>query len=749
MTFQRIIQFVLDNKKSITLVLAIAMLAGLGQTMRLLKVDNSLSIWFLEDNATYREYLTFQEEQGSDELVIAMIPTEDALSRDHVAQLQALHQKTDSLPYVSATFSLANAKYPIYSNRNIQYRNIYKAERSRESIAGLLSELPTMSQQLLTKDERHSFFYIQLLPANQLKDKRTRIIEEVKNIINTTVKESHISGAPVLGEAFNKTIYQESNKFAVGSVAVILFLLFFLLPHWHYVPIALLSIILPISITFGLMTSMGYSLNLISMLIPTILMIYSVSDMIHITNIFHIHRKQNPAQSRSQQIKTAFQESLKPCFYTTLTTIIGYLALTLSPLPAFKSMGLFTFVGLGIAFCLVYIVAAIGFSFLSDASMDAKVKKINISGITHRINHWTTHYSNAIIALGILIFILGALSLRSIEVSTNSLDLLGDGKVKEDLETIEDKLSGSIRLQLNISSTKDLSLFSKGELRKLKRFQEKLDNNQDIAHPISIVNFQTFLEKRMTALSNFSTFNFEKTLKSNPQSPNDFFTFYGEDFSYVAINISIKEVPTKELRPLLNTIKKEFKDTFPEEAYTLKVQGFSEIFAQLNTYILQTQFRSFGAAFLISFCILFYFIGRFKMSLLALIPNLLPLFSAFIVMDLFEIHLETANVMLAPIMLGVAMDDTIHLINKFKHYRSTDLSTSESIDKALTYTGGALFSTTISLVCGFLIVGLSGVSSVSTFGFLCAFTILIALIADVCFLPALLKRFASRDDIAS
>ena len=98
--------------------------------------------------------------------------------------------------------------------------------------------------------------------------------------------------------------------------------------------------------------------------------------------------------------------------------------------------------------------------------------------------------------------------------------------------------------------------------------------------------------------------------------------------------------------------------------------------------------------------------------------------------------------MLAPIMLGVAMDDTIHLINKFKHYRSSNLSMPESIGKALNYTGGALFSTTISLVCGFLIVGLSGVSSVSTFGFLCAFTILVALLADVCFLPALLKRFS-------
>ena len=106
------------------------------------------------------------------------------------------------------------------------------------------------------------------------------------------------------------------------------------------------------------------------------------------------------------------------------------------------------------------------------------------------------------------------------------------------------------------------------------------------------------------------------------------------------------------------------------------------------------------------------------------------------------IDLEASNAMLAPIMLGIAMDDTIHLMNKYKLRRKAGDSVQGSMDQALSYTGGALFSTTISLVCGFLVVGFSGVASVSHFGLLCAFTILAALLADVVFLPALIKRFA-------
>ncbi len=739
MIFQRIIQFVLDHRPSFIALLIITTLAGLGQTARLLKVDNSLSIWFLEDNSAYQEYLNFQKEQGSDEVVIVMIPSTDVLSGDHITKLRELHKNTDSLPYVKTTFSLANAQYPIYSNRKIYYRNIYQDDKPRDNINNLLSALPAISRQLITEARDYSFFYLQLVPANLIKDNRSQIIKEVRSIVESTLDQSHISGAPVLGEAFNETIYEESNFFAIASVSIILCLLLFLLPHWHYVPIALVSIIVPIGITFGLMTTMGYSLNLISMLIPTILMIYSVSDLIHITNIFHNYRKSNPQQSRAKQIKKAFQESLRPCFYTTLTTIIGYLALTLSPLPAFKGMGIFTTVGLALAFCLVYIIAAICFSYLGEQSMQAKVKKINIQALTQKINHWTSNYRKIIIGFSLLIFVLGTISLLKIEVSTNSLDLLGEGKVRRDLELIEDKLGGSIRLQLNIYNDKSTSLLTKSNLEKLRIFQEKLDNNKNIIHPVSIVDFQKFLESRSSSLSIFGRPNFEKILKNNNAASNKFFSFFDKDLSYLAININIKELPTKDLRPLLSDIKKDFKSVFPEEEYGLKIQGFSEIFAQLNTYILQTQLRSFGAAFLISFCILFYFIGQIKLSLLALIPNLLPLFSAFVVMYLFEIHLEAANAMLAPIMLGVAMDDTIHLLNKFKLYRNAGLSTSESIDKAVTFTSGALFSTTISLVCGFMIVGMSGVNSVSTFGLLCAFTILVALLSDICFLPALFK----------
>ena len=743
MNFQRIIQSILDAKFGIIVFLSIVMLAGFGQTLRLIEIDNSLPAWFSEDDTVYQDYLKFQKDQGSDEIIIAMIPSDDALSEKHIADLKVLHEKTESLPYVKTTYSIVKAEYPIYSNKKLRYRNIYQAKQGKDRAHDLLEELPALKSQLVSEDHKFSFFYIQLLPTNEIENVRNQITEEIQKIIESTVGVSHISGPPILNEAFNKTIYEESIFFSVVTVTVILMLLFFLLPHWHYLPLALLSITLPVSITLGLLTSLGYSLNLISMLIPTILMVYCVCDLVHVINIFHLHRKANLSESRSTQIKKALQTSLRPCFYTTLTTLIGYLALIVSPLSPFKTMGIFTAFGLLIAFCLVYVITAIGFTFLNEKSMQGEVKKVNILSITQKINYWTSTYNSRILLIGGLVFAIGLACLPFIEVNTNTLNLLKTGKVKNDLQLIEKTLAGSGRLQLNVFSTDSGSALGKEALLGLKKFQEKLSQNQLLAHPISIINFQSFLEKRMSILAKLQTFDYEKMLKDNEQESNAFFSLYADDFSYLSININIKELASKDMKVLIKTIKQDFDDSFEEEGSGLKIYGYTAMYARLNQFILQTQFQSVGIAFLLSFFILFYFIKNFKTSVLAFLPNLLPLFAILITMVVFQIPLESGNAMLGPIMLGVAMDDTIHLMNKFKMYRDSKLSVAKSIDNALNYTGGALFSTTFSLTIGFLIVGLSGVKSVSVFGILCAVAIIFALLADVFFLPALLKRFHS------
>jgi predicted RND superfamily exporter protein len=214
-----------------------------------------------------------------------------------------------------------------------------------------------------------------------------------------------------------------------------------------------------------------------------------------------------------------------------------------------------------------------------------------------------------------------------------------------------------------------------------------------------------------------------------------------QDLQTASLVIGVKEIKTSELEFLLSGIKNAFENEFGSKDYELTINGFSVVFSQLNDFILQTQFKSFFAAFLVGFLCLLFFVRNLKTTILVLIPNILPLAILALVMSLLNIPLDVSTAMITPIMLGIAMDDTIHLVYKYRPSETIKGSPAQRMDGAMTYTGSALFSTTIALVAGFLIISSSAVPSVQDFGLLCAVTVAVALFTDIFYLPALLKKW--------
>ncbi len=731
----------------IIVILAVLMAISGHQTLKKLRVDNSLSIWFLEDDPSYKAYIDFQENFGSDEIFIAMLPVENAIGESEMESLAKLHSTIEALPYVKTTFSLAKAKYPIYANNKINLDDLYNKKRSEKGLKSLFSKLPNITSQLVTKDYKNQFFYIQLNPTPTIEAKRKEIAGEVRTVIEKEYSNYYLTGPPVLNEAYSNGIYKESLTFGILTVLVITILLLFLLPSKRYLIISLLSVAIPVSLLFGLITSLGFALNMISMLIPTILMVYSVSDAVHIINIYHKEGLLNKSLSKVELLTLAVRKSFTPCFYTTLTTFVGYFALYLSPLPAFKNMGVFTCIGLVLSFILVYIITIIGFSFMTLNFEKAKpvlsIKKYSQSRFIEWLNGFTSQYKNTIIIGFTAVLLFGAYSIFQVDIDTNSRNLLAEGKAKQDLRTVEVQLGGSNRLQVNISTTNGDVILNTDAIKQLEVFQNKLEGNPLIASPVSVITIKSFLERRTPVLfqSNVSQDKVKSTLAELDASDNSFFKLFSEDLTTAGFTLTLKEMRTSELEQVLEDVKRDFESSFSTKDYDLKINGFAVVFAQLNNFILETQFKSFFAAFFVAFLCLWIFIKSLKTTLLVLIPNLLPLTVLAIFMNLLDIPLDVTTAMITPIMLGIAMDDTIHLVYKYRRSKSVTDSPELRMNNAMRYTGSALFSTTIALVGGFLIIASSAVPSVRDFGLLCSVTVAIALITDIFYLPALLKKF--------
>lgn len=741
------ISAIIKYRMAIIIFLLIAMGFSGYQTINKLSVDNSLGIWFLEDDPSYKAYIDFQENFGSDEIFIVMLPVDNAIGETEVNTLKKLHKDIDALPYVKTTFSLAKAKYPIYGNDKLVFRELYSPKRSEKGLKNLFAKLPNVTSQLVTDDFKSLFFYIQMNPTPSIEEKRQDIAGEIRSIIEKSYSNYYLTGPPVLNEAYSKGIYKESLVFGILTVLVITLMLLFLLPSKRYLIISLLSVAVPVSLLFGLITSLGYALNMISMLIPTILMVYSVSDAVHIINIYHKEGLKNKSLSKVELLTYTVIKSFTPCFYTTLTTFVGYFALYLSPLPAFKNMGVFTCIGLIFSFLLVYVITIIGFSFMTLNFEKAKpllsVKWVSQTGAINWLNRFTTEYKRSIIVGFTAVLLFGLYSVFKVKIDTNSRDLLAEGVAKQDLRTVEAELGGSNRLQLNISTANGEAILDKETIKRFEDFQEKLQANHFISNPVSIVNFKSFLEQRTPVLfqTNVSEKKLKKTLALVDNNDNNFFKLLSEDLSTAGFTLTLSEMKTSELEQVLDDIKIAFESTFDTSNYDLKINGFAVVFAQLNNFILETQFKSFFAAFFVAFLCLLIFIKSIRTTLLVLIPNILPLALLAIFMSLLDIPLDVSTAMITPIMLGIAMDDTIHLVYKYRKSNTITGSPESRMDNAMHYTGSALFSTTIALVGGFLIIASSATPSVGDFGILCAVTVAIALITDIFYLPALLKQF--------
>ena len=727
------------------IVLALLMALSGYQTVQKLSVDNSLAIWFLEDNPSYKAYINYQEEFGSDEIFVGMIPVENALDSLNIQRLSQLHERIDTLWCVKTSFSLAKAEYPVYANGEITFQPLYDTRRSERGLKNLMSKLPNISQQLVTNDHQNLFFYIQLNPTPSIEGRRDKIAGEIKRVIDSLYKDYYLTGAPVLNEAYSVGIYKESLIFGILTVVFISLMLLFLLPSKRYLMVSLLSVTVPIFLLFGIITSFGFALNMISMLIPTILMVYSVSDAVHIINIYHKEGLHIGESSKIELITLTVRKSFTPCFYTTLTTVVGYFALYLSPLPAFKEMGIFTCIGLLLSFTLVYLITIIGFSFMNidfkAVTPILQLKTFNQSTVIEWLNQFTTKYQMQIIWVSSFILVLGVFSVSKVKIDTNSLDLLAEGQAKDELRRVEQELSSSSRLQLNITA-KDGSMLEFENIKKLESFQKSLRKNPFAAHPVSVVNLKQFLELRSPALfqSNINEAKIKSTMYRLGTPDNQFFTLLSDDLKTTGMVLGVKEIKTSELETLLEDIQSKFKDQFDPAFFDLKINGFSVVFSQLNNFILETQFKSFFAAFFVGFLCLLIFIRNVRTTILVLIPNILPLAILAIVMSLLAIPLDVSTAMITPIMLGIAMDDTIHLVYKYRKSTTIQGTPYDRMDNAMKYTGSALFSTTIALVAGFLIIASSAVPSVRDFGLLCAVTVAIALLTDIFYLPALLKR---------
>ena len=748
--------FIQDNYKALFKMLICLMVVSLYSIIANLRVDNSLKIWFSDQDDHYLRFLDFQDKYGNDDVVSVLVNYPSRIyEEENIRDLLSIEAKLKSLSYVDQVYSFASAEVVKSTATELSIERVTTTapsnQREQMKIIERVNSSPVLKRSFIFNDGMSHLIQIRLSSFVEIELERDNIVRDIQSILDQSLDNYQLGGLAVLNEALNRTVAEESSIYSLISYLAMAVLLAIMIKKRRFLIIALAAIFIPMILCLGLFAATGYDLNMIVMTLPTILMVYALADVVHVINNYQKYDGVSPTMDKRLVIQKSMHYSFTPCFFASVTTMLAYLSFYTSSFEVLKTTGLFAFVGLGIAFLCVYMIAIIGFMAFKKPQFEGDWKWSTIprglvgklSGLLVRL---TACRVNSIVLCFILVSTGGLILLPNLEINTYPGEYLNEGtRARQDGEMIEKVVGGYLPFEIIVRSKGDEKITSLTNLQFLEKFQDKISEETPVFNPISIVEVVKYLNQQLTVENSYA-------LPVSGDLTSQLLLLYEmdenhrlrelTDFGYREARITgtVKLSSAKEFGETIKHVERIFKDLAGDSrSLFITPQGYLPLYVQMVNYITSSLLYSFLGAFVMMALLIYFFARRIIITGLCLACNLIPLFTVVILMSAFKIPLDMGTVMIAAIMLGIAVDDTIHLIHAYQEERKFGRNKSDSIDNALKNTLPALLTSSIALVVGFLIIGLSSVQSLKNFSNLCAATVCIALMADVILLPTLIK----------
>ena len=545
-------------------------------------------------------------------------------------------------------------------------------------------------------------------------------ILKIKNILssNSFIKfkdwEWHEAGLPVLRTRYVELVEYERLLFIPLAFLIAALTLIWVFRQLKSLLIALLSITISLIWVSGIMSLMGISINVISYLTFNLLMVIGVSDAIHL--LMRYHEESHKNKDKNNALNNVIMDIGSALFLTSFTTATGFLSLSVANVKILQEFGIIMGIGIGILFLITIIVMPIILSYINKPS-EKHINRLILkkeSSSTHGMAYLVKNFPKPIIYLSALLFLLSFYGLTRIDSNVTILgDLKPGNKLYKDLHFVEDKFGGTLPLEIVIPYD-DLTPITHNN-----SFQLKFKNFTN-----NLIDYQ-----------NIQTVSGYWELDGSPNFQQ--YKYINENRDKIRISCGIKNIDSKQADELKSNIIKDYKNIFSDDR--IKITGSTLLSLKMNKYLVTSLLSSFIIAFLIIFISMNILFKSFKLSLVSIVPNILPLLFAGGVMGFMGIELRPATAMTFSIALGIAVDDTIHFLSRFRSEFKLSNSHKKASSVTILTTGRAIISTTITLAMGFIVLVFSNFKPNTEFGVLSTIILIIALVSSLLLLPSLIN----------
>ncbi len=789
---------------AILVVFTIAVGAGIPQ----LTVDMSTESFFMENDPVKITYQQFREHFGSDEFVFIIYRARDGdlFSSRSLAALSGIHEQLA----VESDANQDNPESPfsritdVTSLINVNYLEADEDTlRSRDFVAGRYPRTDEDRTFLKTQALAHPDYVPSML--NRRGDFSVIIIdtnlgatviptdEDVESLIgndafedasgtspaplefvrpnfwdyqtltnaltellNRSAAAEHLQfypvGNPVIMKFFADVFTTEVSLLTLASIGFIILTFYLLFRSVRSVLSAVAIVVTAIVWTLGICGWVGATMTLMVTIIIFLTLTVGVADAVHLLSGYMYMRQEGMVHD--QAVREVFRTSGPACFLTSITTMIGLLSLLVVPIVPLKVFGLFSGLGVFLAFVFTLLILPLTMSAEKGSPPKGKTesKSHRVQRMIRRLEPLATKapltVSIGFFAAAILFF----WGVTMIRVDTNIGQLISPRNIiRQNMDDVEKNIGGSMNMEILVETGVTDGLKDPEILQTMGDLQAYLET----AHSDLVVStyslsdavkesFKALNEDRpeMYRIPETRPMLAQTLLLFEGAAPEDRTKLVTDDYENARISVRIRNRGSYEYMPYMADVQRRIDILFSplKTAYPdlkVRITGVFALTMKLADFVSWSQIKSFSLALAV-ISILFIFVFRsIKGGLISIVPNLFPILTAFGMMGFMGYSLDLDTLLVAPIAIGIAVDDTIHFLSRYRMEQMAGAEPKQAVKHTFREVGQAMVFTTVILSAGFLMFTFSQHNGLSHFGLLSATAIISAVISDLFFLPRL------------
>ena len=780
--------FILKNPKAIFILLIIAVLS-FGYYSKNFKLDASSETLLIEGDPDLAYLKEISERYGSKEfLILTYAPNEGMITDSSINNLLSLKYKIQSLNWVHSVITLLDV--PLLSNsdsplqeRLESFKTLKDEDVDRNRGFREILNSPVFRNFVISEDGKTSGIIVNIKQSQKLKNIENKSKEELELIKDQIKKQNHknileirqviqsynnvgniyLGGIPMIADDMMTFIKSDIIVFGFGVLLFIVATLWFVFRSLLWIVVPISSCLFSVIIMMGLLGLLGWKVTVISSNFIALMLILTMAMNIHMSTRFLQFKKEFPTKNNFEIISLTAFKMFWPILYTVLTTIFAFLSLIFSEIKPIIDFGWMMTFGLIISFIITFSLLPTLLNFAPTNNIS--VKKVQKSKITNFLGLISLNNKNLIFLVTGLVIILSVVGISKLEVENSFINYFSKNtEIYKGMKLIDEKLGGTTPLEVIIKFPKKEKVQKSKEDDEFEDWGDEEDGNDEkywftkdkIDLITSVHNYLDSLPEIGKVLSFSSIIEVATQLNNNKplgtlemgvlysKIPESIKTEIIDPYLSIKDNearINLRIIDSQEdLRrnDLINKINFDLKDKFGLEEDDYKLAGVLVLFNNLLQSLFKSQILTLGLVMIGIFSMFIILFKNIKLSLIGVVPNFIAAFFILGIIGLSGIPLDMMTITIAAITIGIAVDNSIHYIYRFKEEFNKIKDYNKTLKTCHTTVGVAILNTSITIVFGFSILVLSKFIPTIYFGVFTGLAMLLAMISVLTLLPALI-----------